>query len=722
MKKILSLAALLCLFTTVAFAQFNPVTYMPPVHMMSVSPNKSPLQIQVSPNGKSFIEARDEIRKLKKEGKLPNGGITVNIKEGIYYLKQSFSLTDEDSGTPKCPIIYKGASNGATQLIGGIHLTSQDFKKVKDNKTLARADKSSRDKLLELDLTHWNVQHAKAFPNQFSDGGGIFELFVGGKRMPLSRWPDNDGYTTMKEVIENGDKNKPGTFVYRDDRSNRWDVSKGVWLKGFWRVGWENPAMKVASIDTLTHQITFATGLNAGIGSKYKRPKGSGEEKWCAINLLEEITQPGEWCIDFTTHKLYIYPPADFDKADIVLSQQETPLIQMDHTTNVAFINLSFEYSLGDGVSVQNGKNDLIAGCCFKNLAGRGIVLNGEQCGIQSNDMSELGQGCIIISGGDRNSLTPSGNYIINNHLHHYGVLKSQYSAAIDLYHDSKDAPAVGIYIAHNAIHHGPRDGILLGGDLNVFEYNQVYRCAYNTADTGAFYSWLDWTNRGLIIRYNYIYDTVGGYNPDDGSSGGFIYGNVFKGDRTGVWIASGPDNVVKDNIFMKESGPVYGVDDRGEARGYATNKRLISKVESIHPDAEPWSKWFPEMPTLLQEHPELPQRNVFENNIVWIQKGEATVLHMKDKNKNNPQLVHIQNNYVTASNPGFINSDKGNYNLRPSSAALKMIPNFPKIDVSRTGLYIDSYRKVLPSADELGTTPETDPWNSMKKSTYFGT
>ncbi len=37
-------------------------------------------------------------------------------------------------------------------------------------------------------------------------------------------------------------------------------------------------------------------------------------------------------------------------------------------------------------------------------------------------------------------------------------------------------------------------------------------------------------------------------------------------------------------------------------------------------------------------------------------------------------------------------------------------------------GLYIDYYRKTLPSAEELGLTPDSDPWKEMKKSTYFET
>ena len=39
----------------------------------------------------TLARARDAIRELKEEGALPNGGITVNIRSGVYSLAKSFS-------------------------------------------------------------------------------------------------------------------------------------------------------------------------------------------------------------------------------------------------------------------------------------------------------------------------------------------------------------------------------------------------------------------------------------------------------------------------------------------------------------------------------------------------------------------------------------------------------------------------------------------------------
>ena len=540
--------------------------------------------------------------------------------------------------------------------------------------------------------------------------------------MPISRWPDNDN-TTMKEVVANGDNKTSGTFIYQDSVPvDHWEKNNNIWLKGFWRVGWENPAIKVANINKAAKQISFKVGLANGIGSKYNRPKGSGKEEWFAINLLEEITKPGEWAIDFNTGIVYFWPPTDITKSDIIVSQLEQPVIIANDVANIAFIGLTLEASLGDGIVFTKSNQNLIAGCTLRNLGGRGVVLDGYKSGIQSCDMYNLGKGCIVISGGNKQKLIESGNYVINNHLHDYGVLKSQYSAAIDLYSDNKNADAVGILAAHNLIHHAPRDGVLFAGQKNVFEYNEIYRCSYATADVGAFYSWLDWTIRGLVIRYNYIHNTVGGVNPDDGSSGTFVYGNIFAGNKTGIWIASGPDHTIQNNIFIKNEGPVFGMDDRGRTRGYATNKRLIAGVNSVNPAIAPWNVEFPEMLLLLSSHPELPLRTKFIDNVVWIKKGEATSIKMSKENKADTNLIKIEGNYITDKNPGFNDDGSGYINFKLIAPIFEKIKNFPKIQFDKIGLFIDKYRKRMPTPEEAGRLPSQNPWKDNDTDSYFGT
>lgn len=54
----------------------------------------------------SLEKARDTIRQYRKEGRIPQGGMTVYLREGVYYPTQTFTLSEEDSGTAEKPITY----------------------------------------------------------------------------------------------------------------------------------------------------------------------------------------------------------------------------------------------------------------------------------------------------------------------------------------------------------------------------------------------------------------------------------------------------------------------------------------------------------------------------------------------------------------------------------------------------------------------------------------
>ena len=208
----------------------------------------------------SLEGARGAIRRLKAARPLPAGGVTVHVGDGVYSRAGGFVLGEEDSGTAASPITYQ-ARPGGVELVGGRVIRPSDFHTVSDPATVQRLDPSARGKVVSLDLAALGVAHAGPYPDVFSNGGGTFELFFNGARMPVSRWP-NTGYVTMKRVLVNGDAKTPGVFEYREDRPARWSPSDGVWLRGKWRVGWEDPAIKVAKIDPASHQITFAAGTS----------------------------------------------------------------------------------------------------------------------------------------------------------------------------------------------------------------------------------------------------------------------------------------------------------------------------------------------------------------------------------------------------------------------------------------------------------------------------
>ncbi len=54
------------------------------------------------------------------------------------------------------------------------------------------------------------------------------------------------------------------------------------------------------------------------------------------------------------------------------------------------------------------------------------------------------------------------------------------------------------------------------------------------------------------------------------------------------------------------------------------------------------------------------------------------------------------QNNWITSQDPGFVNPDQQNFNLKEDAAVFEEIPGFEPIPYSDIGLYEDQYRDDL--------------------------
>jgi hypothetical protein len=640
-------------------------------------------------------------------------GDTVWLRGGVYTIRDTLALAEKNSGAAGAPVTYRAAKDETVRLVAGRTVSAADFRPVTDAAILARLDPAARGKVVRLDLAALGIQHVGPYPAVFNDGGGIIELFFGGKRMPLARWP-NEGYVTMAKVIDRGaltgKDGAGGTFVYREDRPARWPAADGVWLSGFWRVPWAPETVRVKAIDAAKREITLAASVNGGIGSKYAGPEGSGKEPWCAVNLLEEIDQPGEWCVNFTAKTLYFWPPAALEGAEILISDLKAPVIAAKNASNLVLRGLIFEGGLGGGVLVSGGSGVLIGGCTFRNLGGTAVIIKGgTKHTVTGCDIHDMGCGGIYAGGGERKTLTPAGHAITNNHIWQVGRVKKTYTPPIGLgAYDS--GYAAGCTVAHNLIHDVPHAAVLYGGNDNVLEFNHIYRVALDSGDVGAFYTWNDWTSRGNVVRYNFIHDSpaANGVYMDDGDSGDTVFGNVFYKLACGPFVGGGHDNLVRNNISIECPKGIH-IDSRGVARGYnLQNKKMVEAVTSVNPRQPPWSTRFPELGNLLEFHPDMPTGDVIENNVVvncpkWLNQGGK---------KEELQYVKIGENFTAAAgeDPGFVNAAQMDFRLRPDSAVFKKLPGFKPIPMEKIGLYVDEYRPRLPAAVGAPTGPQKGP------------
>ncbi len=86
-----------------------------------------------------------------------------------------------------------------------------------------------------------------------------------------------------------------------------------------------------------------------------------------ALNLLEEITQPGEWYLNRTNSKLYFWPPASLSGADIYVSLIEKPLWRLKNTTNINIRDITMDMGRTDLIAIEGGVFNAFIHCTLRN-------------------------------------------------------------------------------------------------------------------------------------------------------------------------------------------------------------------------------------------------------------------------------------------------------------------------------------------------------------------
>ncbi|MBC8010035.1 MAG: right-handed parallel beta-helix repeat-containing protein, partial [Burkholderiales bacterium] len=595
------------------------------------------------------------------------------------------------------------------RLVGARPVDSARLRPLADPALLARLAPEARPHVREVDLSGLDLRNAGRLPDYARDTADLFAVFLDGKRLPLSRWPNGEyGYTTMKRVVSSGSfrarTTDGGTFEYREDRPARWQTAlaeNGVWLRGFWRVPWVAETLRVKSIDPKAKTMTFAVSTANGIGSKYSRLEGNtrvgdGKEGWFALNLLEEIDQPGEWSVDFSRSKLYIWLPAGAPGSRLFLADNAEPLVSLSGAKHVSFRDLVFTHQMGEGVSITDGDSVRLLGCRVENILRRGVLIRGGfNHVVQSCDLTEIGLAAIDLLGGDRSTLAPSKHQIVNNHIWRAALLAPVPALVAGL--DVKTQQLVGARIAHNRIHDVTYSGVHFAGNDNVLENNELYRLGLDGGDLGGFYTTGGWTARGNIVRKNFIHhsENANAIYMDDGHSGLLAEDNLIYRVESGLFVGGGHDHVLRRNLIIQTHRAIH-VDDRGVARKYvADDKRLRSDLDSVPYQESPWREKYPALARILDQRTDIPRDNLISENIAV----GCETLARRSGNEDTLGGFRFKNNTEHPSTDIFTDAASLDFTLRAPAAA-PALAGLPVLDLSRYGLQLDEYRRVVPPRD----------------------
>ncbi|MBI2928920.1 MAG: right-handed parallel beta-helix repeat-containing protein [Verrucomicrobia bacterium] len=303
-------------------------------------------------------------------------------------------------------------------------------------------------------------------------------------------------------------------------------------------------------------------------------------------------------------------------------------------------------------------------------------------------DFSHLGAGAIVLGGGNRKTLTPGGNSVENCHIHHTGRLDGRAPAiSID---------GVGNREAHCLIHDVPLSGVNFVGNNHVIEFNELHHiCLPPTHDMGSVYTGRDPSAQGNVLRYNFLHH-IG--NPDastfaiyldDGACGVTVSGNVFykvTGERAvHSW---GNGHTIRNNLFIASRASLHPPLDNTKWPAYmAEPVRVLWMRKVIDVLQPPYSTRYPHLAQLYEKDPNFPRRNTVENNVSF-RSGDFGAGAAGGKN-----------NLVTDEDPGFVDADAMNFQLRTNSLVWAKLPGFQRIPFERIRLYTNDHRPTLPES-----------------------
>lgn len=546
----------------------------------------------------SFSEARQIISKMISQDCCPQS-IIVHIPQGIYS-PDDFQFTEKDC-SDNCRICYL-AEQGAI-IDGGLSIP-RDKWKLPDEKMMQKFSPECRTQIRMVDLNEWQIAPenygtvsaigAYETSDKYDDvpSGVNSEVYIDNQRMVLARYPNQGTFAKLSAVMDVGDvhefpdqnyffdwdsrrNHRGGSYVLDIETTQRiakWKTKEDIWMFGYFYYDWADSSTPV-TFDT-EHRLVFPKYVSF-YGARANAP-------YYLYNIPEELDVPLEWYLDRATGKLYFYPP---EKGEVLrFTSCCRPLLSCINTRNMLFSGFELRCTTADAV-VCTGNNMQFENLVITNISGTAICCTGSDNVIAHCDISHTGKGGIIVTGGERETLTPGRNRVTGNYIHEFSEVYLTYQAGVRL-------NGVGNCCDHNEIAWSPHMAIGYSGNEHFIAYNDIHHVVLQSSDAGAIYSGYDWAANGTVICHNLLrHIGQGDFTPDgiywdDGLSGQTAYGNILIDVRkNGLLAGGGRENRIENNIFIDCGMPISY--DQRNRDGFICNGWAHAAVD--HPDAPHW-------------------------------------------------------------------------------------------------------------------------------------
>lgn len=602
-------------------------------------------------------------------------------------------------------------------ISGGTQIAGKHLKSVKDQSVLNLLQPQVKKLVKEIDLKKLGIAMADLHATGFGrpSEAAWTEVFADGQPLHISRWP-NDSTVLIGKIQESGiakdGKEAPyPVFGYAEERPSHWKNIENMWISGYFAHGYADDMIRVARIDTLRKTIHTAQHTVYGFMT------GAPWRQWFALNLLEELDSPGEYVMDATRGKMYVYLP-DEKVNNLQVSILEGPLLAIENCKEVVVQGITFQYGRHIGIYMENTHHALIKNCVIRNMGGVGISIGkgtllagneqghklggepasrvvgdlmgtiyqnilfdregGTENGVVDCHIYNVGAGGISLGGGNRASLTPAGNYVENCRIHDYNRIEKSYRPGIWI-------DGVGNHVSKCDIYDAPSMAILFHGNNHVIELCRITNVCSEVDDQGAIYYGRDPSEQGNIIRYCYFHELsprhrVTATYHDDGACGATVYGNIYyKAGSLPVLIGGGHGNHYSYNIFIDSPVAIH-VDNRMQNWGkgmIAPGGVIDQRLQAVSYQNPPYSVAYPSLTQYWEGDTSYPNGNSIEGNLFY---RIGNVVHGRT------EWLDLHNNWVTNSDPGFVDAENPLKGFKPGAKVFQYIKDFPELPFNEIG------------------------------------
>lgn len=482
------------------------------------------------------------------------------------------------------------------------------------------------------------------------------------------------------------------SFAYAGDRLVRWAQAPDAWLDGFWGTSWAEFHLPLAGVDPANRLVSLGAA-----------PPHFGllpNQPWFAYNLIEEITQPGEWYLDRSSGMLYLWPPAGFTAGSEVVLSIPSYVLHPAAAKFLAFRDLTIEAARSTLVTTWQVQGLELERLVLRNAGALAVQLSGTDSRVRRCLAYGAGRAGFLVQGGDRVTLAASNNVVEDCEIREVG--RTQISGAVGI-----EVDGCGQTLRHNRIHHLPRGAITLRGNNQKVEFNELHDVCLGSSDSGAIYTPGEWGARGGVIRGNFIHDIrnelgstdVQGIYLDETSAGMLVEGNIVYGVAGYAFkINGGRDNLVRRNVAARCGGVLYATDWGLKQFNHPTEVELLKKRHQALLDlgyrSATWSAAYPACAAVPNTWDAVaadplqwlaPRGNELVGNLSYANATWQAYYSFMGPDPVATYFKAVADNVQTDISP-FVDEAVGDLRLRPDSAT-SAIPGWQEISFDRIGV-----------------------------------